>query len=72
MSCAVDCRPGSDSTLLWRWYRLATAALIRPLAWEPPCAASMALEMKQNKQTTKEEVPFPPLFIAAPQNQAKS
>ena len=24
----------SDLVLLWRWYRLAAAALIRPLAWE--------------------------------------
>ena len=34
----VDCRCGSDPALLWLWCRLAAAALIRPLAWEPPYA----------------------------------
>ena len=28
---------------LWLWRRLATTALIRPLAWEPPFAAGAAL-----------------------------
>ena len=40
-----------DPALLWLWRRLAAAALIRPpLAWEPPCAASMALKKKRQKQ----------------------
>ena len=30
------------------WYRSAAAALIRPLAWEPPYAASAALKRKNN------------------------
>ena len=30
--------------LLWLWYRLAVAALIGPLAWEPPYAAGTALK----------------------------
>ena len=33
MSSGVACRHGSDSVLLWPWYRLVTVALIRPLAW---------------------------------------
>ena len=35
----------SDPALLWR--RLAAIALIRPLAWEPPYAVSVALEKKK-------------------------
>ena len=36
--------------LLWLWCRLAAAALIRPLAWELPYAASAALNrfLKKN------------------------
>ena len=33
-----------DLALLWLWCRLATTALIRPLAWEPPYAADAALK----------------------------
>ena len=33
--------------LLWLWCRLAAVALIRPLAWEPPYAASAALKKKK-------------------------
>ena len=44
MSCGVGCRRGSDPALLWRWCRLVATALIRPLAWEPPYAAGVALE----------------------------
>ena len=56
MSCVVGRRRGSDPTLLWLWCRPAATALIRPLAWEPPYAAGMALEKtktKQNKKTKK-------------------
>jgi len=35
---------------LWLWLWLAAAAPIRPLAWEPPYAISVALK-KANKQT---------------------
>ena len=31
-----------DPLLLWLWFRPAAAALIGPLAWEPPYAAGMA------------------------------
>ena len=44
MSRRVGCRLGLDPTLLWLWRRLAATALIRPLAWEPPHAAGVALE----------------------------
>ena len=55
MNCGVGCRRGLDSTLLWLWRRPAAAAPIRPLAWEPPCAASAALKKKkkQAKQNKK-------------------
>ena len=33
-----------ESTLLGLWHRLAATALIGPLAWEPPYAASAALK----------------------------
>ena len=56
MSCGVGRRHGSDPALLWLWCRLVAAALIRPLAWEPPCAAGAAQEMakRQKKKKTKE------------------
>ena len=49
MSCGVGCRRGSDTALLWLWYRLQTVALIQPLAWEPPYAAGEALKRKKKK-----------------------
>ena len=41
--------------LLWLWCRPAAVAPIRPLAWEPPYAAGMALKRQKtkNKQTNK-------------------
>ena len=50
MSCGVGHRRGSDPALLWLWYGLAAAALIRPLAWEPPYAAGGALEKAQRQK----------------------
>ena len=44
MSCDVGCRCGSDPALLWLWRRLAAAAPIGPLAWEPPYAEGVALK----------------------------
>ena len=44
MSCGVGHRCGPGPALLWLWRRPAAAALIRPLAWEPPYAAEAALE----------------------------
>ena len=40
--CGVVHRCGSDLALLWLWCRAEAVALIRPLAWEPPCAAGVA------------------------------
>ena len=40
----VGCRRGSDPELLWLWRRLAAAAPIQPLAWEPPYAVGVALK----------------------------
>ena len=54
MSCGVGCRRGSDSALLRLWRRPAATAPIRPLAWEPPCAAGAALE-KAKRQKKEEE-----------------
>ena len=51
VSCGVGCRRGSDPALLWLWRRLVAAALIRPLAWEPPYAAGAA--QRNNKKTKK-------------------
>ena len=51
MSCGVGGRWGLDPVLLW--HRLATVALIRPLAWEPTHDAGVALK-KQKKKKKKE------------------
>ena len=51
MSCGVGHRWGSDPVLLllWLWHRPGATALIKPLAWETPSAAGVALKTKQNK-----------------------
>ena len=36
--------------MLWLWGRSAATALIRPLAWEPPCAAGVALKKTKKKK----------------------
>ena len=58
MSCGVGCRCYLDLMLLWLWHRLAAAALIQPLAWEPPYATPVALKSKKakKKRTTEGEV----------------
>ena len=50
VSCGVGHRLGSDLARLWLWHRLAAAALIRPLAWEPPYATGRALKSKKKKK----------------------
>ena len=50
MSCSVGRRCSSDLALLWLWYRPETAALIRPLAWEPSYAEGAALEKGKKKK----------------------
>ena len=50
MNCGVGHRHGSDPELLWLWCRPATAALIQPLAWEPPYAMGAALKRPSPKK----------------------
>ena len=47
MSCGVGGRHSSDPALLWLWQRLEAAALIRPLAWEPPYTSGAALKRQK-------------------------
>ena len=39
-----------DPALLWLWRRPAATAPIRPLAWEPPCAAVAAPKRQKKKK----------------------
>ena len=50
MSCGVGRRHGSDLALLWLWCRLAETAQIRPLDWEPPYVAGVALKGQKEKK----------------------
>ena len=54
MSGGAGYRRGLDLALLWLWCRPAAAALIRPLAWEPPYAAGAALKSKTNKKPLRQ------------------
>ena len=49
MNSGVGCRLSSDLALLWLWCRPAVVAQIRPLAWELPYAASVALKSQKNR-----------------------
>ena len=52
----VGCRCSLDPVLLWLWRRPAAIALLRPLAWEPPNAAGVALEKaKRQKNKNKKQ-----------------
>ena len=56
MSYGLGCGHGSDLALLWLWHRPVAAAPIRPLAWEPPYAASgVALKDKRHQKKKKKE-----------------
>ena len=55
MSCAVARGCGLDLVLLWLWCRPVAAAPIGPLAWEPPCAAGVALEKTKDKRPKKKK-----------------
>ena len=55
MSCDIGRRRGVDLVLLW----LAAAALIRPLAWEPPYAAGEALKKRQKTEKKKKKTTPP-------------
>ena len=50
MSCGVGRRCGLDLALLWLCCRLAAAAPIGPLAWEPPYAAGPQKEKKKKRR----------------------
>ena len=52
--------PGLDQwakelALLWLWCRPAATAVIRPLVWEPPYAAGVALKRQNTKQKQKQK-----------------
>ena len=51
MSCGIGRSCGLDPELLWLWYRLAAAAPIQPLAWEPPYAMRAALNRPPPKKS---------------------
>ena len=46
LSCSAGHRCSSDMALPWLWPRLATAALIPPLAWELPYATDETKKIK--------------------------
>ena len=50
MICDVGRRRGSDLALPWLWRRPAGVSLIRPLDWEPPYAAGVALKGQKTKK----------------------
>ena len=57
MSCGVGRRCSLNPELLWLWLwcRPAAAALIRPLAWEPPYAEGAALKRHIRKKDLDHE-----------------
>ena len=57
MSCGVSRRCGSDPVLLWLWSRPGAIAPIKPLVWEPPDAAGMALKRQKDKKKKKKSGP---------------
>ena len=52
VSCGVGHRCSLDLEIPWLWHRPAAITPIRPLAWEPPYAAGIALE-KTKRQKNK-------------------
>ena len=56
MNCGAGHRHNSDMALLWLWHRSAAVALIGPLAWEPPYAASAALKRQKTKKKKKKKL----------------
>ena len=57
MTCGIGHKHGSDPAWLWLWLWLwpAGAAPFRPLAWELPYDAGVALEIKNKKPASKKE-----------------
>ena len=60
MGCGAGRRCSSDPVLLWLWCRPETTALIRPLAWEPPCAMGAAQENGKKAKKKKKTQDDPP------------
>ena len=52
VSCGVGSRHDWDPAWLWLWRRPVATAPVRPLAWEPPCAAGAAQEIATTTTTT--------------------
>ena len=51
MSYGIGRRRSSDPALLWWWWhKLAAAAPIRTLDWEPPYATGVALKRQKDKE----------------------
>ena len=55
VSCGVGRRWGMDPALLWLWCRPVATVLIRPLAWESPCATGVDLEKAKRKLKKKKK-----------------
>ena len=47
VSYSIGHRCSSDLALLWLWHRLPAAALIGPLAWEPPYTSGAVLKRQK-------------------------
>ena len=54
VTCGVGLRHSLYLMLLWLWCRLAAAAPIRPLAWEPPFAMGAAQKRHKTGEKKKE------------------
>ena len=50
LGCGVGRTCGLDPALLWLWCRPTAAAPIGPLAWELPCAVTVALKKAKEKK----------------------
>ena len=55
-SSGVGCRRGLDPVLMWVWHKPAAVARIRPLAWELPYAAGIALKRKKKRRQESSSV----------------
>ena len=66
VSRGVGCRRSLDPTLLWLWHALVATALIRPLAWKPPCATRAAQEMAKRLKKKKKKIPIVAQWLMNP------
>ena len=53
MSCSIGHRHSLDPTLLWLWHKPASAAPIRPLAWELPYVTGVSIKRKKKKKESQ-------------------